>query len=226
MGTRLQSVVCDVPKPLAIVGGVPFLDRILAQLSGFAFIKKVVLAVCYKSEMIIERYSSVNRYNFEIGFSVEERLLGTGGAIKKAVSYLSSDDVLVLNGDTFVDVDFDELLNFHNANNSILTMVLHKGDMSGRYGSVMLDTHNKIKAFSEKTLQRGSMINAGVYVIKKILFERIREGELSFERDMLPDIIKHGAYGYPVAGRFIDIGIPETYLLAGEYLKNNLVGKS
>jgi D-glycero-alpha-D-manno-heptose 1-phosphate guanylyltransferase len=220
-GTRLQKVVSDVPKPLAPIGGVPFLDILLGQLGKYTLIKKVVLAVGYKSEMIIERYKEKKTYHFKIVFSVEKKLLGTGGAIKKALSLTSSEDVIILNGDTFVDVDFEALVNFHIAHKSLLTMVLQKVDDTSRYGMVLIDEHSRIKSFAEKTkTHKNSLINAGIYVINKILFENIGEERLSFEKDILPDFIKHDAYGYVVEGRFIDIGIPETYKIAKEYLRN------
>jgi D-glycero-alpha-D-manno-heptose 1-phosphate guanylyltransferase len=219
-GTRLKGIISDVPKPLAPIGGVPFLDILLGQLGKYTLIKRVVLAVGYKSKMIIERYKDKKTYHFEIVFSVEKKLLGTGGAIKKALSLTSSEDVIILNGDTFVDVDFDALVDFHNAHKSLLTMVLQKVDDASRYGTVLIDEHSRIRSFAEKTTLKNSLINAGIYVIKKDLFENIREEKLSFEKDLLPDFVKHDAYGYIVDGRFIDIGIPETYKIAKEYLRN------
>lgn len=217
-GTRLKGIISDVPKPLAPIGGVPFLDILLGQLGKYTLIKRVVLAVGYKSKMIIERYKDKKTYHFKIVFSVEKKLLGTGGAIKKALSLTSSEDVIILNGDTFVDINLDELVNFHNAHKSLLTMVLQKVDDASRYGTVLIDEHSRIKSFAEKRTLKNSLINAGIYVIKKDLFENIGEEKLSFEKDLLPDFIKHDAYGYVVEGRFIDIGIPDTYRVAEKYL--------
>jgi D-glycero-alpha-D-manno-heptose 1-phosphate guanylyltransferase len=217
-GTRLKGIVSDVPKPLAPIGGVPFLDILLGQLRKYTLIKRVVLAVGYKSKMIIERYKDKKTYHFEIVFSVEKKLLGTGGAIKKALSLTSSEDVIILNGDTFVDINLDALVDFHNIHKSLLTMVLQKVDDASRYGTVLIDEHSRIRSFAEKTTLKNSLINAGIYVIKKDLFEHIREEKLSFEKDLLPDFVKHDAYGYIVDGRFIDIGIPETYRVAEKYL--------
>lgn len=219
-GTRLRKVVSDVPKPLAPINGVPFLDLLLLQLDKYHFIKKVVLAVGYKSEMIIRRYRDSKIYNFKIDFSVEKELLGTGGAIKKAISLVASRDVLVLNGDTLVDINFEELNRFHQDRGAMLTIVLRKMGDSNRYGTVIIDKEHKILAFEEKQdKQLAALINAGIYIINRGLFDNVIERELSFEKELMPYFIKHDAYGYIVEGPFIDIGIPETYSIAGEHLE-------
>ncbi|MBI4690338.1 MAG: nucleotidyltransferase family protein [Nitrospirae bacterium] len=219
-GTRLRKIVSDVPKPLAPINGVPFLDLLLLQLEKYHLIKKVVLAVGYKSEMIIGRYRNSKSYNFKIDFSVEKELLGTGGAIKKAISLVGSRDVLVLNGDTFVDINFEELNRFHQDRGAMLTIVLRKMDDSKRYGTVIIDKKHRILAFEEKQDgQSAALINAGIYIINRSLFDKVIERELSFEKDLLPHFIKHDAYGYISKGYFIDIGVPETYSIAGEYLR-------
>lgn len=223
-GTRLQGIVSDVPKPLAPIKGVPFLDIILMQLNKYHFVRKVVLAVGYKSEMIVERYADRKGYNFGIIFSVEKELLGTGGAIKKAISFTDSQDVLILNGDTFVDIELDDLIDFHKERGALLTIVLRKIDDTNRYGTVLIDNQNMILAFEEKKQDKQSLalINAGIYIINRSLFDSVEERELSFEKELLPHFIEHDAYGYIVKGRFVDIGIPETYSIAGEYLRDIL----
>lgn len=220
-GTRLNGIISDVPKPLAPINGKPFLDILLTQLNRFACIKKVVLAVGYKSEMIVNRYKNSPVYNFRILFSEEKDLLGTGGAIKKAIALTNTDDVIALNGDSFIEIDIEDLIQFHRINNSSLTVVLKEVNNIGRYGSIELDSKRRILNFREKSGAAGKgLINAGVYVIKRTLFDTIEEDKkLSVEKEIMPALIRQNAYGYVVKGRFIDIGTPESYRAASEYFK-------
>jgi len=224
-GTRLSGVVNNVPKPLALVNGRPFLDVLLSQLNSFSFIKNVVLAIGYKSKMIIDRYKDCQDYNFKIIFSIEDKLLGTGGAIKNALALTDTDDVLILNGDSYVEVAIEDLLKFHKNNNALLTIVLKEVDNADRYGSIEIDDKKRIISFKEKSsAKKSALINAGVYILKRTLLNSIEDvREISFEKEILPELIKNNVYGYVVKGKFIDIGVPESYRIAGEYLKRGLI---
>lgn len=220
-GTRLQSVVSDLPKPLAPVNGRPFLDILLSQLAGCNCIGRLVLAVGYKSERIMDRYGDCKKYGFDILFSIEKELLGTGGAIKQAIPMTETQDLLVLNGDSFVETDIPGLLREHKSRNALLTMVLTEVDNAGRYGAVRISEDKTVTSFEEKNESSGpGLINAGMYIIKRKLFDEIEEGKvISFERNILSRLIHGEAAGYVTKGKFIDIGIPETYMKSAEYLK-------
>jgi D-glycero-alpha-D-manno-heptose 1-phosphate guanylyltransferase len=221
MGTRLRKVVPDVPKPLATVNNRPFLDILLKQLDSSACINKVVMAVGYKSGMIIDRYANSTDYNIEILFSIEKKLLGTGGAIKQAVSLTGSRDVLVLNGDSFIGIDLNDFIAFHKKKEAILTIALKQVIHAGRFGRVEMDKNNRIVFFKEKTDDKNpGLINAGMYILKRNVFDGIKEGAvLSMERDFFPALTGPRMLGYVAKGGFIDIGIPETYKLADKYFK-------
>jgi D-glycero-alpha-D-manno-heptose 1-phosphate guanylyltransferase len=223
-GTRLRSILPNIPKPLAPINGKPFLDLLLAYFSKWTFIKNVILAVGYKSEKIINRYKNYHEYDFDILFSQEQQLLGTGGAIKKAFSLSDTECVLVINGDTFVEIDVDDLLEFHKKNSAIITIVLKETHNTARYGTARIDYKNRIIFFGEKEADNfHGLINAGVYVINKNIFDNIEADRvLSFEKEILPGFIGKNVFGYITYGRFIDIGLPETYEMAQEYLKDFL----
>jgi NDP-sugar pyrophosphorylase family protein len=148
-------------------------------------------------------------------------LLGTGGAARKALPLTESEDVLVQNGDTFVELDYSKLISDHRRRAADLTMVLTRVTDPGRYGSVDIDADHRISSFSEKESDAGSTwINAGVYMIRRELLRHIPEEQaLSLERDLLPSMIRRRAYGFPSEGRFVDIGVPETYQQAQYILK-------
>ncbi len=223
-GKRLRSIVNEIPKPLAIVGKKPFLDILLEQLSEFNCINSVVLAVGYKAEKIIERYKNCSKYAFDIVFSVEEELLGTGGAIKKAIKHTKTKDILVLNGDSYTEINIKDLIVTHRDNKAKITIALLKVDDVSRYGSVRVNGQNRILSFDEKKKDTApGLINAGIYIMQKKIFSDIKENKvISFEKELLPVFIRNlkgSIYGHIVNGKFIDIGIPESYKVANEYLK-------
>ena len=223
LGKRLREVVPDLPKPLAPVNDKPFLDIILSVLSKWKFTENVIIAIGYMADKFIERYKDSSEYNFNILFSVEEKLLGTGGAIKKALQYAKTDNILVLNGDSYIEVDLNDLVKKHLETNSEMTIVLKEVENANRYGKVKLDNDNRIVHFDEKNPQPSKgYINSGIYVIKKGLFNEVKENKtLSLEKELLPVFIKKKVFGYISYGKFIDIGIPETYKIANKYLKED-----
>jgi len=219
LGTRLRSVVSDVPKALAPVNGKPFLDLILGAMSRHAFIGRVVIAAGYMAEKIHSQYEN-HSYSFDIAFSEEKELLGTGGAIKKALKHTATDPVLALNGDSYVDVNLIDLYASHKARRAAMTMVLKAVEHAGRFGTVKVDTSMRITEFEEKKgTAAGAIINAGVYVFRRDLFDGVPDGvPLSLERDLLPGFLRGGVYGYVSSGKFIDIGTPKSYHMADTYL--------
>jgi D-glycero-alpha-D-manno-heptose 1-phosphate guanylyltransferase len=222
LGTRLRSVLEDVPKVLAPVNGRPFLDLILDSLKEWKQVTRVVLAIGYMSEKVIDRYKDNKKYPFEIDFSIEETLLGTGGAIKKALAQTGSDLVLALNGDSFIDVCFNDFYQYHMDAHADMTIVLKRVDASDRYGLVEMDIKKRIIAFKEKFLsdEQFGYINAGMYLFKRELFDDACQDQvISLEKELIPRLLSKNIYGHIGQGKFIDIGIPETLSRAGVYLK-------
>jgi NDP-sugar pyrophosphorylase family protein len=219
-GTRLRSVVADRPKPLAQVDGKPFLDILLEQLAAFAEVRTVVLATGYLADMIRERYEGNRRFGFEIRLSPEEQPLGTGGALLAALPMVESDNILVLNGDSYVDVDLRRLVSFHASQGAALTMTVVEVVDTSRYGSVELDSSKaRVVGFTEKGDRGGpGFINAGCYLFSREVLSTRRRGPSSLERDIIPEL-RDGTFAYVSTGRFIDIGTPESYRQAPEYLR-------
>ncbi|MBF0553320.1 MAG: NTP transferase domain-containing protein [Nitrospirae bacterium] len=226
LGTRLRPVVDDLPKVLAPVAGRPFLDILLGYINRWGFIRRVVIAVGFMADKIIGEYGGCGRYNFEILFSREEKLLGTGGAVIKAVAqYTKTPDVIAINGDTFAEVDFEDFVPVHLKNGAAMTIALRQMRGDNRYGTVALNAEGRVVSFHEKTpLHTDGLINAGVYVFNRELFDSTKGADggavISLERELLPSLLSDGICirGYVFSGRFIDIGVPEAYNVAGEYL--------
>ena len=214
LGTRLRSVVSDVPKPMAMINDKPFLYYLLNTLNNQGF-NKVILAVGYKKE-VIEDYFKNQFKNIKIVYSVEDQPLGTGGAIKKALDYVDESYAYIFNGDTFFDIDFSKFKTSKDI--AIACKYLENFD---RYGKVEI-TDGIITSFYEKQSNQSGYINGGVYCIKKDIFKNYNFSEkFSFEKDFLePYITKLSIEAYCSNSYFIDIGIPEDYYKAQEDFKN------
>jgi len=214
LGTRLQSVVSDVPKPMAPIGNKPFLEFILKYLKKNG-ITRVVLSVGYKWEVIKEHFGDTFE-NIELIYSVEDEPLGTGGGIKKAISKVISEQVYIINGDTFFDVDL-KLLSLKE--NSKLQLSLKKMYDFDRYGAVEV-VDNKVIKFSEKSYREVGKINGGIYIVSKDIFNNFTLNEkFSFEEFMEENIKGLNITAKIFEGYFIDIGIPQDYAKAQKEIK-------
>ena len=218
LGSRLRSVISDLPKPMAPVHDRPFLSYILDFLKESG-VKKVVLAVGYKAKTI-QDYFQNDYKGISISYSLEEEPLGTGGAILKALNQTQNPTVLIINGDTFFKISLQELYQFHSERNAHLTLAARQVENSDRYGSLVLGSGARITGFNEKSLSSNSPINGGIYLIDKKFLESLDLPEkFSFEKDLLE---KHFQtcefYGKVEDAPFIDIGIPEDYAFAQSQL--------
>lgn len=225
LGTRLKGTVPDLPKALSPVHGRPFLDHILYFLEESNAVKSVTLAVGHMADQILGQYTGNKGYSFEILFSREETLLGTGGAINRALRYATTDSVMVLNGDSYVDADLNDVVAFHREKNASMTIIVKKIKNPGRYGLVRFDDNHRITSFNEKqTSATEGYINTGIYLLKRQIFNNIEESKvLSLEKELMPLFIHSGGvYAFATHGKFIDIGVPETYLIAEEFFKEAL----
>jgi NDP-sugar pyrophosphorylase family protein len=209
-GTRLRSVVPDLPKPMAPVRGRPFLSYLLDRLVAAGF-SEAILAVGYRYEVIQARFGDDYR-GLALRYSVEDEPLGTGGAIQAAWRLAPSADVVVLNGDTFLEVDYRAMVDAHRAAGAELTMSVREVADAGRYGALVLEA-GRVCGFQEKGWHGPGSINAGVYVLSPRVRVRFPNREaFSFEQDVLvAEVAALRPLAFPTTGRFIDIGIPADY---------------
>lgn len=214
LGTRLRSVVSEVPKCMAPIAGKPFLWYLLRYLTGYD-VSKVILSVGYLRDVIINWINENGaEFPFKLDYAIEREPMGTGGAIKLALKQCITNDVAVLNGDTFFDVNLNELYNQHRLFRSAITLALKPFLGFDRYGNVQMDEQDShIVMFHEKKFCESGLINGGIYIINKQ--ENIFEGlpkKFSFETEVLQSQCASGKlYGVIQEGYFIDIGIPEAY---------------
>lgn len=221
LGTRLRSVLPDTPKCLAPINNKPFIAQLIVFLKKQG-INKFIFSLGYKSELVIN-YLSDEFGDTNISFSIENEQLGTGGAIKLALSKVLSDDVLVINGDTFFNNDLDLFYRFHQNNNSKFSISLTKVENNHRFGSVVLNDENMVIGFSEKSKNASVLINAGQYIINREHFLKFKtEDKFSIELDFFQNSsINKIVYGFEFLSDFIDIGIPEDLIKAQSFFNKN-----
>jgi D-glycero-alpha-D-manno-heptose 1-phosphate guanylyltransferase len=214
-GTRLRSVVPSTPKPLAQVGGKSFLELLVSQLQSQGF-RRLVMCTGYLADQIESEFGNGDEWGVAIQYSREQQALGTAGALKLAQPFLQqAPSFLVMNGDSFLEIDFDELIRFHRGHGGIASIAVQRVDDASRYGAVHMAAHGRVTGFGEKSNAGGAgLVNAGVYVFERAIFECIPEGPASLEREVFPAILGRGVYALEQRGMFIDIGIPEDYARA------------
>lgn len=217
LGTRLTPVVPHLPKALAPVQGVPFLELLLQQLQSARLFSKVILALGHKAEMI-QHYLQKKTYAFETAFSFESSPKGTGGAILQALSQIQGEIFCALNGDSYSDLSFSDFWHFHQKKRGAASIACHRVDDIRRYGSVEFDEECRIVQFSEKARGEG-WVSRGVYFLQKRLFAPFAPGCYSLEYEFFPSFVEKGMFAYLHPGDFIDIGIPDAYRKAQECLK-------
>lgn len=203
---------------MAPVGDRPFLDYLLRWLR-FEGVEEVILCVGYKKSHIQRHVGAGRKWGLRVRYSLDKQLLGTGGALRQVLHLLSTDRMFVLNGDSFLDVNLRNLLEFHANRSAAATLGAVRVVDASRYGSLELDDKGRILAFLEKS-ERGKqktpdlenqVINGGIYVFEKELLKRIpSSGAVSLERDVFPSLLNDkNIYGYIEQSFFLDIGVPE-----------------
>lgn len=219
LGTRLKAVTQSLPKPMAPIGSKPFLEFLLDYLVSHD-VYKVILSVGYKHEKISSYFG--NKYkSCEILYSVEHEPLGTGGAIRYALSQTRLENVVIINGDTFFAVPLHQMMSFHLEHQSDLTLALKPMTNFERYGNV-ISYQTRVLEFEEKKRQISGKINGGIYCIRKEILEGFSlQKKFSFETEFIePYVNKILVHGFTSDGYFIDIGIPEDYQRAQSELEH------
>lgn len=205
LGTRLREAVSDVPKPLALINGTPFLDILLKQITSSKIIDNIVLSVGYKAEMIIDRYK-----NRGVIFSVENEPLGTGGALAKAIKQTTSAQVFVFNGDSYLNCPLERMAEVHK---QVLTVACTSVPDTCDFGRVELES-SSVKQFNEKGISGPGLINGGIYLFDRTVFAAALPKTFSLEKELIPNLIAQDIQAFVCDGVFIDIGTKSSYAKA------------
>jgi len=218
-GTRLGDLTKANPKPLLMVAGRPFIAHILDRLTRPG-VDELVLAVGFHWTQFRD-YVGGDWNGVKVDYSIESSALGTGGAIKKAMTEKNLEEVLVVNGDTVFDIDISAFLSFAKAKEKGISIALRQAEDCSRFGKVLINDEAQITAFGEKGCAGPGLINGGTYYVHQDAMGYIDSDQFSFENDILQG--RHQStpiYGMVFNDYFIDIGIPIDFYRAQSELKN------
>lgn len=204
LGTRLRSVVSDRPKPMALIQGHPFLDLVIDHLVSQHF-TRIIFSTGYQGACIADHVTGRN--DIDAVMSHEDQPLGTAGALRACLPLITTDTVLVLNGDSLCRIRFQALLASHRHYSAVATLAVipTNGRVDG--GGLTVDQEGRILTFREK--EAGPYMNAGIYAIQTSRVEHIApETSCSLERDIFPPLAGSGLYAHISDTPLYDIGTP------------------
>lgn len=209
-GTRLRSEVSDLPKPMAPVDQKPFLEYLLCFHRNNGF-NHFVFLTGYLSEAIESYFGDGSEWGVSIKYCVEDKPLGTGGAVRNAVIEMGlspEEGFYLLNGDTFSNFDISLL---HSNDYSSLAVKFLED--TSRYGSVAIGDNKLVEGFVEKSEESGAgFINTGSYFLMAKNLLEVNEETFSLEQVVLPKLVNNkGFMAYEANAEFLDIGIPADY---------------
>lgn|SRR3990167_492582 len=224
LGTRLRSVVNDRPKPMALVNDIPFLAHQIDYWRA-AGVQRFILSIGYKSNLIVDYFGS-SFHGAQIDYVVEDTPIGTGGGLVLAIKQTKlATPFLLLNGDTYFNVELDELIDYSLEKDAELTFSLFKTEDKKRYMGMEINENGQVESLNTVSYAKPyNLANGGVYWVQNpgVLYEYFTNlaNPVSFESDILPSILKNGnrLFGFEWEGDFIDIGVPEDYFRAGSIL--------
>ena len=218
LGTRLKSIMGSLPKCLALINDKPFIDNLIDNCIENG-LRRFIISVGYEKEKVIEHLKT--KTECEIIFSEEDKPLGTGGAIKNAKKYIKSDHVLIMNGDSFISLDFNSFYNYHLNKKALITIVGASSQKNTDYGSLIFDKNFNVTEFLEKQKNtKSNYINAGVYFFDTKVFDLFpRENRFSIEKDFLTKFPKEDFFIFRSDKRLYDIGTPERYKIFQDFIK-------
>ena len=225
LGTRLRELVKDVPKPMALVKDEPFLNHVMRYWKKQG-IKKINISIGYLGKVIKDYYGK-SFEGTEINYIIENTPLGTGGAFLKFLKiFNSSDNFLMINGDTFFKVNLSNTVKFHNSSNSILTICAFQSENFNRYSNILHDEKGRIIKFGVKnsSINQKFICNGGVYVVSPHIynyFVNYKKNKCSLENDLFNYLItkNKNIFVKLCDSHFLDIGLPNDYKYAEEFLE-------
>lgn len=219
LGKRLASVTGGGQKVLAEINGKPFISVLIDYIASQGG-RRFILCIGHGAEAVENYFKGAHR-DLEIVLSKEDAPLGTGGAIKQAAGLVKTKEFIAMNGDCFCVIDYNQMIAFHQKRQANATIAVTQVPDARDYGTIDVDTSGNITAFKEKQpIERAALINTGTYCLARQAFDLVATPQkFSIEYDYFPHLVGRKFYGFEVGNKFIDIGTPERYAWAQEYIK-------
>ncbi len=219
-GTRLRPLTDITPKPLLPVQGIPIIEHALLNFLRHG-ITDVILSVGYQADKIKDYFGDGSRWGIRITYSIEDKPLGTGGALKRAATGIT-DTLLAINGDNLAHFDWTAALAAHRGNNADITLALYPVEDVTHYGIARLDGE-KIVEFVEKPTIEGApsnLNNAGGYIFEPSAFDILPDGKSSIEKDCFEQVAKRGGvFAFLHQGQWFPTDTPDAYRRAQDEFK-------
>ena len=219
LGTRLRPLVADRPKPMAPAAGKPFLEYLVEWLAAQSF-DDLVFCLGYRAGQVRDYFGDGRRWGVRLAYALEAEPLGTAGALKNAASHLAG-PFLVLNGDSYLEVDLAAMVAAHRARGGLGTLAALRLPDASAAGALELGDGNRILRFQEKSEAGPAWVNGGIYLLEPDILDLIPAGRaVSIERETFPLSLARGwhLYAYLAAGFFVDIGTPDGYRRFQDYV--------
>lgn len=225
LGRRLRSSIVGRPKPMAEVAGRPFLEWLILAAKERG-VGRFVLCTGYLAEHVETYFGNGSKWGVSVEYSRETTPLGTGGALKLALDKTERETLLAFNGDSYCPCDLHRLLTEHSRTAAAATLWVVGVEDCSRYGAVSVADDGSVTAFREKEMvTKKGLINAGIYAIQRTILESIPVGRpVSLEHDVFPGLIGEKLHAVAGEGPFIDIGTPESYARAQDFVLRELTG--
>jgi len=204
LGTRLNPITNEVPKPLIHVGSKPILETILDNFRDYGF-RQFYFSVNYKAEMVKAHFGDGSRWGVSIRYLEEDRRLGTAGSLS-LLPEIPKHPLVVMNGDLLTKVNFQQMLDFHMEHRAAATMCVREYDLQVPFGVVKLEG-DRIVAVDEKPLQR-FFVNAGIYVLEPEALELVPRAT-QFDMTTLFQLLAQGGRAtgaFPIREYWLDVG--------------------
>jgi len=214
-GTRLGPLTANLPKPLLPVGDLPFLDHLLMEVGRVGFRDILLLAhfESHRVQQFAEASAAKAMFGLNLQVNVEPQTAGTGGALHHAQGFLDNDFIL-MNGDTWLGLDYRALLDHRAARGAVAAISLRAVSDSDRFNVVDFDGAMITRFRRERAGAGVGYINGGVAACSREIFGYLK-ARGSLEDEVWPVLAEAGRLaGLPTDGYFLDIGVPEAYALA------------
>jgi len=209
LGKRLRPLTESTPKPMLHVGGRPILQTIVERFVSYGF-EKITMCVGYKSNSIQQYFGNGDKFGAEIEYVLEDKRMGTAGALS-LLPFKLDEPFFVMNGDLLTNVNFEHLLDFHIANNSVSTMCVREYDFQVPYGVVTVE-QSRILEIEEKPVQN-FFVSAGIYMLDPQCIDLIPDDEFYDMPALFEKLIenKQNVFSFPLREYWLDIGRIEEY---------------
>jgi dTDP-glucose pyrophosphorylase len=209
LGTRLYPLTKDTPKPMLKVGDKPILETIVSRFADYGFVN-IVMCVNYKFEMIQAHFGDGSKFGVNIEYVLEQDRMGTAGALS-LLTTRPSEPFFVMNGDLLTNVNFESLLDYHQANHAVATMCVREYDFQVPYGVVTVEG-NQIQSIEEKPIHK-FFVSAGIYMLSPETLAFIPQSEYFDMPTLFETLIakKQHAISFPIHEYWLDIGRMNEY---------------